>query len=76
MPKVFVDTNVLVYTLDQHDAQKQHHCRTVLRQLQSRGEAVVSTQVLQEFHVDTSKVRGDAQFARVVFPGYFRYETK
>lgn len=58
MPKVFVDTNVLVYTLDQHDAQKQHHCRSLLRQLQSRGEAVVSTQVLQEFYVAATQKLG------------------
>lgn len=55
MSKIFVDTNILVYTLDQYDPIKQQTCRGLLRQLQAQNNAVISTQVLQEFYVAATK---------------------
>ena len=51
MPKGFIDTNVLVYQLDKRDPAKRDACRGLVRELVTRGEAVISTQVLQEFYV-------------------------
>jgi len=51
VPKGFIDTNVLVYQLDKRDPAKRDACRGLVRELVTRGEAVISTQVLQEFYV-------------------------
>lgn len=58
MSKIFLDTNVLVYTLDRHDPAKQQACRAILRQLQGRDRAVISTQVMQEFFVVATRKLG------------------
>jgi predicted nucleic acid-binding protein len=58
--KVFFDTNILVYQLDKRFPKKQAICRSLVMEAASRGEAVVSTQVLQEFYVvAASKLRVD-----------------
>ena len=56
--KVFLDTNVLVYALDQDDLEKQRTCRTILRQLHDANRAVISTQVMQEFFVVATRKLG------------------
>ncbi|MGH2784045.1 MAG: PIN domain-containing protein [Actinomycetota bacterium] len=48
--KTFVDTNVLVYTVDEAEPAKRSRARDVLAAL-SPGDFVVSTQVLAEFYV-------------------------
>lgn len=58
MSKVFLDTNILVYALDQDDLEKQNACRTVLKQLQDTNRAVISTQVMQEFFVVATRKLG------------------
>jgi len=49
--KCFFDTNVLVYTFDQHTPEKRAVARQLLADCIARGEACLSTQVLQEFFV-------------------------
>jgi len=49
--KGFIDTNVLVYQLDKRNPAKRDACRNLVHELVSRGDAVISTQVLQEFYV-------------------------
>jgi predicted nucleic acid-binding protein len=46
--KIFIDTNILVYALDQYDPEKQHKSRTILRQVAQGPGGVISTQVMQE----------------------------
>jgi len=48
--KTFIDTNLFVYALDQRDKSKHEAARQWIRELSSSSEAVVSTQVLQEFY--------------------------
>jgi len=55
--KTFVDTNIFVYALDEADMTKHRAAREVIQGLVGRSEAVVSTQVLQEFfNVATRKL--------------------
>ncbi len=56
MSKLFIDSNILVYAMDKHDLKKGKHCRKILRDLNT-GETsgVLSTQVLQEFYVVSTK---------------------
>lgn len=50
--RTFIDTNVFVYTVDQSDERKRARAREVLRQTTS---IVVSTQVMNEFFVITTR---------------------
>src|SRR5437899_8651539 len=57
MPAEFVDTNILVYAYDQTAGLKHQSARKLMERLWDSGEGILSTQVLQEFHVTvTSKI--------------------
>lgn len=58
MSKVFVDTNILVYALQNKDRQLRARARSKLKELQDRDQGVISTQVMQEFFVVTTKKLG------------------
>lgn len=53
--KVFFDTNILVYIFDGDAPTKQHKARALLKQHVENGEALLSTQVLQEFYVTVTR---------------------
>jgi len=60
MSKVFVDTNLIVYTMDDDEPEKRDKCRRLLDDLVARRGGVISTQVLQETYVvATRKLRRD-----------------
>jgi len=44
-----VDTNVLIYALDQRDPEKRERAREVLRRIGGAGTAALPAQVLFEF---------------------------
>ncbi|GMO31684.1 MAG: PIN domain-containing protein [Termitinemataceae bacterium] len=48
--KVFIDTNILVYTVDKFDKNKQMIARKIVKEAIFNDVAVISTQVLQEFY--------------------------
>jgi predicted nucleic acid-binding protein len=57
-PITFVDTNILLYSHDIHDATKHRAATKLLAELWALGMGVLSTQVLQEFYsVATRKLR-------------------
>jgi len=51
MGKVFVDTNVIVYSMDEGAGPKLERARELLRSLTEGAAGVISTQVLQEAYV-------------------------
>lgn len=53
--KVFLDTNVLVYLFDRHEAEKRIRAQKIFSNLAQAGAVVVSTQVLQEFYVTVTR---------------------
>lgn len=56
--KVFVDTNILVYSRDSHEPEKQQIARESLTKLWQEGSGRISTQVLNEYFVTvTGKLR-------------------
>jgi hypothetical protein len=60
---VFVDANVIVYSRDTRDAEKQRRTEAWLRHLWERGEGRVSAQVLHEYYVTvTRKLRRHAGY--------------
>ena len=76
MPKCFVDTNILIYQLDSRDAAKQRRCRDLVRGLVQNHEAVISTQVLQEFYVAcTAKLKIRALLVKGIMHGFENMEV-
>ena len=75
--KVFLDTNVLAYAVDERDARKQSLARNAMRRAEEHAVVVVSTQILLELHsVLTSKLRMDpAQSRALVQATSLRYEV-
>ena len=51
MSKIFLDTNILLYTIDQREQGKRDQALRIVSELASHGMAVISIQVLQEFYV-------------------------
>ena len=67
MSNVFVDTNIIVYTLDNNDPKKRDRCRNFLATVHKEGTGVISTQVLQEFYVvATRKLGVEPQLAKEI----------
>jgi len=53
--RAFFDTNVLVYAFDSSAPEKQNRALDLFNVLALKGDAVLSTQVLQEFFVVTTR---------------------
>ncbi len=49
--KVFLDTNILVYTYDRDEADKRARAIALLKSLAPEWQPIISTQVLQELYV-------------------------
>jgi predicted nucleic acid-binding protein len=63
--RVFIDTNVLLYADDLDAGEKREKAQKILYQVYVDGNGVVSTQVLQEFFVaSTRKLGVPADIAR------------
>jgi len=55
MSLVFLDTNVLVYMFDADAAEKQAQAQQLFKELAREGRILISTQVLQEFYVISTR---------------------
>ena len=76
MAKVFLDTNVLVYALDRYSRKKQREARRLLKSLEGEKQGVISTQVLQEFYVaSTRKLGADPMMVKNLLKAFENFET-
>lgn len=57
MDQVLIDTNVLVYSCDRHDLDKQQQALEVMETLEERGCGCISVQSLAEFFAATTRGR-------------------
>ena len=74
--KIFIDTNVLVYTQNNKEKEKQLICRKVLSSLIGRNLLVISTQVMQEYYnVATQKLGIEKLFVKGTIELFDIYET-
>lgn len=48
--RCFLDTNILVYSIDESDGLKRRAASSLVTELSRTGSGVISTQVLQEFY--------------------------
>lgn len=56
--KIFFDTNILIYSIDQYSKVKQKKARVLIKEIAVSNTIVISTQVLQEFYVAATKKLG------------------
>ena len=76
MAKVFLDTNILVHSLDQSDAGKQKQSSRLIKSLSAENSGVISTQVMQEFYVAaTTKLGADPLMIKDILRSLERFET-
>ncbi|MFZ0724971.1 MAG: PIN domain-containing protein [Desulfobacterales bacterium] len=76
MSKVFLDTNIFVYSLDGSDSKKQEKCRLCIKTLGEEISGVISTQVMQEFFVaSTVKLGADPLIVKDILRSLERFET-
>jgi predicted nucleic acid-binding protein len=74
--KLFFDTNVIVYALDKADRRKRDRCRALLRAAAVSGRGVISTQVLHELFVVTTRTLGiDPLDAKAVVAAQENFEV-
>lgn len=73
--KIFVDTNLLVYTLDSRDILKQLKAREIITKVVNLHQPVISTQVLKEFYVaSTTKLKTDQLIAKNIIHNFRNIE--
>ena len=76
MPRSFLDTNILIYQMDNREIVKQKKCRELVRALVQRHEAVISTQILQEFYVAcTAKLKVKPILVKGMIHGFQNMEV-
>lgn len=76
MSKIFVDTNILVYCLDQAEADKKKRCRQLLQGLGGENQGVISTQIMQEFYVAaTKKLKATELLVKDILHSLRRFEV-
>ena len=76
MSKIFIDTNILVYCMDDFDPKRKERCRMLLKTLTNDLQGVISTQVMQEFYVAATKKLGvDALLAKDILHSFEQFET-
>lgn len=75
MDKIFVDTNVLVYSMDSHDPKKRDTSRRLLETFRNDAVGAISTQVVQEFIVSsTQKLHADPLVVKQVIHSFSFFE--
>ena len=76
MAKAFLDTNILIYQLDKRDPMKRNKCRGLFKALVANQEAVISTQILQEFYVAcTTKLKIKPLLVKTIIHSFTHVET-
>ena len=59
--KIFIDTNLFVYSIDQREPQKKEKARAILNRIIDSHQPVISTQVIKEFYVvATTKLKAQS----------------
>lgn len=53
--KIFIDTNIVCYAMDNNDPSKRDRARLVLQDILDNHQPVISTQILNEFYVVATK---------------------
>ena len=75
MSKIFIDTNILVYTLDQKNIDKRDMARKIVKKVVESHQPVISTQVIKEFYVVASnKLKADPIVVKNIIHNFHNME--
>jgi len=73
--KIFIDTNLLVYALNNKDIEKKDTARKILEKIVESHQPVISTQVIKEFYVvATSKLNVDSIIVKNIIHNFRNME--
>jgi len=73
--KIFIDTNILVYTLDQKNIEKRDMARKIVKKVVESHQPVISTQVIKEFYVvASSKLKADPIVVKNIIHNFHNME--
>ncbi|TVR31401.1 MAG: PIN domain-containing protein [Spirochaetaceae bacterium] len=76
MSKIFIDTNLLVYSIDQKELEKKNQARHILRRIIDVHQPVISTQVIKEFYVAaTTKLRAEHLIVKNIIHNFRNMEV-
>jgi len=74
--KIFIDTNIFVYSIDQKDPNKRDKARNILKRLVEVHQPVISTQVIKEFYVIAStKLKADSFIIKSIVHNFRNLEV-
>jgi len=74
--KIFIDTNLFVYTLDKNDVSKRDKARGVIKKVVEDHHPVISTQVIKEFYVvATTKLKADPIVVKNIIHNFHNMEV-
>jgi len=74
--KIFIDTNLFVYSIDQREPEKKEKARAILKQVIESHQPVISTQVIKEFYVvATTKLKADPLIVKNIIHNFRNMEV-
>jgi len=74
--KVFIDTNIIVYSMDLSNRKKRGRARALLQGVGERHMGVISTQVMQEFYIAaTRKLGADPLYVKEIIHSLMHFEV-
>lgn len=73
--KFFIDTNILIYSIDNHYPKKKRICRELIAKVFEDNSGVISTQVLQEFYYTAvHKLKSDPKTIKALLKSFEDFE--
>ena len=76
MSKVFIDTNLFIYSIDQKELEKKDKARGILKKIIDAHQPVISTQVIKEFYVVAStKLKADQLIVKNIIHNFRNMEV-
>ncbi len=76
MSKIFIDTNLFVYSIDQKEPEKKEQARQILKKIVNIHQPVISTQVIKEFYVvATTKLKAEQLIVKNIIHNFRNMEV-
>lgn len=76
MSKIFLDTNLFVYSIDQSEPEKREKVRLILKKIIDLHQPVISTQVIKEFYVvATTTLKADRLIVKNIIHNFRNMEV-
>ncbi len=76
MSKIFIDTNLFVYSIDQREPETKEKARAILKKIIDSHQPVISTQVIKEFYVvATTKLKAEQLIVKNIIHNFRNMEV-